>query len=52
MLKTSIRITALLMGELPPDEAAALQTLAIPVYPELTGEQIEYVVRAVADFHA
>ena len=39
-------------GDCPQAEAAALQTLAIPVYPELTGEQIEYVVRAVADFHA
>jgi dTDP-4-amino-4,6-dideoxygalactose transaminase len=31
-------------------EAAAAQTLAIPIYPELTDEQIQAVISAVADF--
>ena len=38
-------------GDMPHAEAAALQTLAIPVYPELSVDQIDYVVQAVADFH-
>ncbi|HEU5236193.1 MAG TPA: DegT/DnrJ/EryC1/StrS family aminotransferase [Pyrinomonadaceae bacterium] len=37
-------------GELPIAERASEETLALPVYPELTLEQQERVVRAVADF--
>ncbi|MBP6817011.1 MAG: DegT/DnrJ/EryC1/StrS family aminotransferase [Burkholderiaceae bacterium] len=38
-------------GDCPHAEAAAAQTLAVPIYPELTLAQIDYVVQAVADFH-
>ncbi len=37
-------------GDLPVSERAAKETLALPVYPEMTSGQIETVVRAVADF--
>ncbi len=38
------------MGDLPHSEAAAAETVAIPIYPELTGEQREYVARTIVDF--
>jgi dTDP-4-amino-4,6-dideoxygalactose transaminase len=37
-------------GELPVSEAAALETLALPIYPELTQQQKEHVVGAVVAF--
>jgi dTDP-4-amino-4,6-dideoxygalactose transaminase len=37
-------------GEFPESEAAARETLALPVHPELTAEQIAYVVDCVRDF--
>ena len=37
-------------GDLPESERAARETLALPVYPELTQEQQEYVVGCIADF--
>ena len=36
-------------GDLPHSEKAATETLAIPVYPELTDEQAKYVVDCVAE---
>jgi dTDP-4-amino-4,6-dideoxygalactose transaminase len=36
--------------DFPRSSEAALQTLALPIYPELTHEQRAYVVRCVADF--
>ena len=37
-------------GDFPVSEAAALSTLALPVYPELTKEQMQYVVDVTAEF--
>jgi dTDP-4-amino-4,6-dideoxygalactose transaminase len=36
-------------GDFPATEAAAPRILSLPMYPELTDEQIEYVAEAVAD---
>jgi len=38
------------VGDCPESEAAAEQTVAIPVYPELTRDQQDYVVAMIADF--
>ena len=37
-------------GSMPESEAAANETLALPIYPELTEEQIRYVAGAVTEF--
>ena len=37
-------------GDFPVSEYAADHTLALPVYPELTGEQISYVVEQIKNF--
>lgn len=37
-------------GDLPETEAAARETLALPVYPELSERQLEHVARTVVDF--
>ena len=39
-------------GDFPESEKAALESLALPVYPELPAESLEWVCRSVADFHA
>jgi dTDP-4-amino-4,6-dideoxygalactose transaminase len=38
-------------GELPQSERAAAETLALPIYPELTEAQLATVVAGVADFY-
>jgi dTDP-4-amino-4,6-dideoxygalactose transaminase len=37
-------------GELPHTESAALETIALPIYPELTDEQLRHVATTVIDF--
>jgi len=37
-------------GDMPESEAAAQEVLALPIYPELTEEQIRYVASSVRDF--
>ena len=39
-------------GDCPLSESAAEETLAIPVYPELTREQQDYVVAMISDFYS
>lgn len=38
-------------GDFPAAETAAAETLALPIYPELTDAQAEYVVACVRDFY-
>jgi dTDP-4-amino-4,6-dideoxygalactose transaminase len=37
-------------GEFPESEAAAKQTLALPIFPELTEQQLQYVVESIREF--
>jgi len=37
-------------GAFPQSERAAKETLALPIYPELSGEQAQYVVDSIAEF--
>jgi dTDP-4-amino-4,6-dideoxygalactose transaminase len=39
------------LGDFPESERAALETLALPVYPELTDEQAKYVVDTMTDYY-
>jgi len=37
-------------GILPISERASLETIALPIYPEMNEEQVEYVVKNISDF--
>lgn len=37
-------------GDMPESERAAQETLALPIYPELSAEQLQYVVDTIAEF--
>jgi dTDP-4-amino-4,6-dideoxygalactose transaminase len=37
-------------GDFPASESLARETLALPIYPELTAEDIEYVSGRIAEF--
>jgi dTDP-4-amino-4,6-dideoxygalactose transaminase len=39
------------VGAFPQAEAAALETVALPIYPELVPEQLQYVVDSIARFY-
>ncbi len=39
-------------GDFPESELAAADTLALPIYPELSDEQLSYVAASVAEFYA
>jgi dTDP-4-amino-4,6-dideoxygalactose transaminase len=39
-------------GDLPESERAAEETLALPIYPELTPEQQEYVINQIGNFYS
>jgi dTDP-4-amino-4,6-dideoxygalactose transaminase len=39
-------------GDMPQSERAAAETLALPIYPELTEAQLAAVVNSVAEFYA
>lgn len=39
-------------GDMPVAEHAALHTLALPIYPELTEDQLEYVVNKIKEFYS
>jgi dTDP-4-amino-4,6-dideoxygalactose transaminase len=49
-LQECFRYLDLAPGSMPHSEAAASETLALPIFPELTDAQLEYVVTAIADF--
>jgi len=38
-------------GDFPESERAALETLALPIYPELEPAQLEHVVAAIGEFY-
>ena len=38
-------------GDLPESERAALETVALPIFPELKPEQLEYVVQVIREFY-
>ena len=38
-------------GRLPEAERAALEVISLPVYPELTREQLDYVIAAIRGFY-
>jgi len=37
-------------GDFPESERASVQTLAIPVYPDLTGKELGYIVKSIREY--
>ena len=48
-LQTCFKDLAYRPGDFPVSEAAAKQSLALPIYPELTPEMIRTVVQTISD---
>ena len=38
-------------GDFPVAESAAKRILPLPMYPELTDEQVDYVIQTIREFH-
>ncbi len=51
-LQTSLASLGYKQGDFPASEAAALEVLALPMYPELREDEQQTVVDAIADFYA
>ncbi len=49
-LQTCFRFLGYREGILPVSEQAAKQTLALPIFPEMTNDEVEYVVSRIAEF--
>ena len=39
-------------GDFPESERAAKETIALPIYPDLTDEMAEWVIASIAEFYA
>lgn len=50
-LQTMYRELGMKEGSLPEAERAAREVLSLPIYPQMTNEQVEYVARAICQFY-
>jgi dTDP-4-amino-4,6-dideoxygalactose transaminase len=51
-MQPALRFLGYAEGDLPEAERAAREVLALPIFPELTGEEQAYVVNTIADFYS
>ena len=49
-LQKSFKYLGYKMGDFPQAEKAAKQIFTLPIYPELTGEEKDYIIQAVREF--